>query len=276
MHINAKTMITCLIGYPVEHSLSPDMHNASFEALGLNYCYIALPVHPDSLPSSIEGLRALNFRGANVTVPHKEKVISLLDEVDEEAKFIGAVNTIVNNSGILKGYNTDGRGFMKSLDENGIEVNGKDIFLVGAGGAARAIGYYLCKRASNLYISDIDKNKASSLSMDLRKINSSVFFTEEKDKLHTADIIINATPLGLKPDDPLPFETDRVFSSQVIIDLIYKNTPVLKRAAGAGCKTLNGLGMLLWQGVLAFQLWTGISPPVEIMRNTLIQGFSQI
>jgi len=275
MHINAKTIVTCLLGYPVEHSLSPNMHNAAFEALGLNYCYIALPVHPDALPASIEGIRALDFRGANVTVPHKEKVISLLDEVDEEAAFIGAVNTIVNNNGLLKGYNTDGRGFMKSLDENDIEISGKDVFIVGAGGASRAIGYYLCKSASNVFISDLDKNKASTLSMDLRKINSSVFFTEEKDKLYTADIIINATPLGLKPDDPLPFDTDRLFSTQIIIDLIYKDTPVLKTAAHAGCKTLNGLGMLLWQGVLAFELWTGILPPVEIMRNALLQGFSQ-
>lgn len=275
MNINAKTAVTCLIGYPVEHSLSPDMHNSAFEALGLNYCYIALPVHPDFLNSAVEGIRSLNFRGANVTVPHKEKVIAVLDQIDEEAEFIGAVNTIINNKGTLKGYNTDGRGFMKSLEENNIDVDGKDIFIVGAGGAARAIGYYIAQKASNLFISDIDKNKAYSLSMDLRAINRSVFFTEEKDKLYTSDIIINATPIGLKNGDPLPFDTERLFSSQIIIDLIYRDTPALKMAAQTGCKTMNGLGMLLWQGVLAFELWTGISPPVEIMRNSLLKGFLQ-
>jgi shikimate dehydrogenase len=275
MPVNAKTQTTGLLGFPVEHSLSPDMHNAAFEALGLNYCYHAFSVHPDSLAGAIEGVRAMHFRGVNVTVPHKEKVLRLLDEIDPEADFIGAVNTIVNEGDRLKGYNTDGRGFMKSLEEKGIDVSGKSIFIVGAGGASRAVSYYLSKRAETLHLFDIDKQKAGGLIKDLRNLNDSVFFTEEKEKLYTCEIVINATPLGLKDGDPLPFDADRLYSGQVVIDLIYRDTPVLKAAGKKGCKTLNGLGMLLWQGALAFELWTGISAPLDTMRKALMTGIER-
>jgi shikimate dehydrogenase len=126
MNIDAKTRITGLFGYPVEHSLSPDMHNSAFELLGLNFCYVALPVHPDSLNRAVEGIRSMNFRGVNVTVPHKENVLYMIEEIDPEAQFIGAVNTIVNDNEKLTGYNTDGRGFIRSLEENNIRYEGKN------------------------------------------------------------------------------------------------------------------------------------------------------
>ena len=157
MKLSGKTKITGLFGYPVEHSLSPAMHNAAFEALGLDYCYVAFPVHPDSLKDAVLAIKALNLAGVNVTIPHKEIVIPFLDEIDKEASIIGAVNTIVNSSGRLKGYNTDGRGFMQSLFESGISVENKEVLIIGAGGASRALSYYLGKEAKKVYLYDIEK-----------------------------------------------------------------------------------------------------------------------
>lgn len=267
MKINGKTKVMGLLGYPVEHSLSPAMHNTAFEKLGLDCCYVTFSVKPEFLRDAVRSIRALNLAGVNVTVPHKEKVMPFLDEVDKEASFIGAVNTIVNDNGRLKGYNTDGRGFMKSLSEARISVSRKKVLIVGAGGASRAIGYYLCQSASKLFLYDIDKKKAKKLISDLNKIRGNVSFFSSQ--LEDIDIIINATPLGLKKNDPLPVDVNLLKSKHVVCDLIYKKTPLLEKASKKGCKTLNGLGMLLWQGVFAFELWTGRRPPVDAMRKAL-------
>ncbi|HHN65001.1 MAG TPA: shikimate dehydrogenase [Nitrospirae bacterium] len=275
MMINAKTRVTGLIGYPVEHSLSPLMHNTAFDRLGLNYCYVAMPVREEALKDAIKGLKALNFAGFNVTVPHKENVIPLLDDIDEEARFIGAVNTVKNEDGRLRGYNTDGRGFMESLREAGIEVKGKDIFIVGAGGAARAIGYYLVREASRVCIFDIDSGKAISLVNALKGVRDNVVFVDSLSRIRSSDLIINATPLGLKEEDPLPVDLRLLSKDQVIYDLIYWDTTLVREARAIGCRAVNGLGMLLWQGVLAFRIWTGITPPVEIMREVLMQGMGR-
>jgi len=273
MKIDAKTKITGLMGYPVEHSLSPDMHNAAFAALGLNYCYIAMAVHPDALTRAVEGIRAMNFRGVNVTVPHKERVIMMLDEVDEEARFIGAVNTIVNTGGSLKGFNTDGRGFMKSLEENRIEWRGRDIFMVGTGGACRAVGYYLSQGASSLRLFDINREKAEALAGDFGKVSGAVSVEDDLSGVPDADIVINATPLGLRENDPLPVDPAMLSGRQTVIDLIYWKTPLLRAASEKGCTTLDGLGMLLWQGAIAFELWTGLGAPAPVMREALARGF---
>ncbi|MFN3740822.1 MAG: shikimate dehydrogenase [Thermodesulfovibrionales bacterium] len=265
--ITGKTKITGLIGYPVEHSLSPLMHNSAFEALGLDYCYVTFPVEPQRLKEAIEGIRALGLAGVNVTVPHKEAVIKFLDRVDEEAKEIGAVNTIVNKEGLLIGYNTDGRGFMASLNENCIDIEKKTVFLIGAGGASRAVAYYLSKKAQELLIYDIDIKKAKALAQNLK-----AKISEDLSALKGADIIINATPLGLKPDDPSPVDPQMLGREKVVCDLIYKKTRLLKEAETKGCRTLDGLGMLLWQGVFAFELWTEVKPPVEVMRKALIEA----
>ncbi len=275
MKIDARTKMTGLFGYPVEHSLSPDMHNSAFELLGLNYCYVALSVHPDSLNRAVEGIRSMNFRGVNVTVPHKENVLSMIEKIDAEAQFIGAVNTIVNDNGKLTGYNTDGSGFIRSLEENNITYEGKVIFVVGTGGASRAVCYYLCRKAENTHLFDIDRKKAEALVNDLRSLNSSVYLETNTEKIKNADIIINATPLGLKTEDPLPFDPGVLKPEQVVIDLIYKDTPLLKSASDKGCTVLNGLGMLLWQGAIAFELWTGFSAPIETMRDALLHGFAK-
>ncbi|KAF0145592.1 MAG: shikimate dehydrogenase [Nitrospirae bacterium] len=286
MKVSGKTKVLGLLGFPVEHSLSPAMHNTAFEKLGLDCCYVTFLVKPEFVRDAVKAIKALNLAGVNVTVPHKEKIIPFLDEVNKEASFIGAVNTIVNADGKLTGYNTDGRGFMKSLSEAKISVNKKNVLIIGAGGASRAIGYYLCQSASKLFLYDIDKKKAGKLISDLNKIKKNVFFFSYEpfrlrrtrpgraalsSQLEDVDIIINATPLGLKKNDPLPIDVNLLKPKQVVCDLIYKRTALLEKASKKGCRTLNGLGMLLWQGVFAFELWTGKRPPVDVMRKALAQ-----
>lgn len=277
LKISGKTKVLGLLGYPVEHSLSPTMHNAAFEHLRLDCCYVTFPVKPGFLKDAVRSVRALNLAGVNVTMPHKENVIPLLDGVDADASFIGAVNTIVNSNGKLIGYNTDGRGFMRSLSEAQISVNRKNVLILGAGGASRAIGFYLAKKASALFIYDIDRKKAGKLIRALNKIKNNVLsFSFQPSafshQLDDVDIIINATPLGLKKGDPLPVDINLLKPRHIVCDLIYRNTPLLQKASRKGCKTLNGLGMLLWQGAFAFELWTGKKPPIEVMRKALVKN----
>ncbi len=272
MEINGKTRVTGLFGYPVEHTLSPAMHNAAFDHLGLNFRYLPFLVHPDSLQSAVGAMKALGLAGVNVTVPHKEKVIPFLDDVDREALFIGAVNTIVNSGGKLTGYNTDGRGFMRSLAEREIDVEGKRILIAGAGGASRAVSYYLSEKAREVSIFDTDKAKLKKLVGELSEIRANVSSTDGTTNPSGFDILVNATPLGLKKDDPPPFDVSGVPSDCVVCDLIYKKTALLENAEKRGCRTVNGLGMLLWQGILAFELWTGVEPPVDIMRTALLKA----
>lgn len=277
MNISGKTKVTGLFGYPVEHSLSPAMHNAAFEYLNLDYCYVTFLVHPDMLNDAVAGIRALNLSGINVTVPHKENIIPFLNEVSEEASFIGAVNTVKNDKGRLTGYNTDGRGFMKSLSEADIDIKGKRILIIGAGGASRAIGYYLCKEASIVHLYDVEDKKADLLKQHLNELKGNVSLADvksikSKDFFLEVDIIINATPLGLKADDPMPIDISLINKNHIVCDLIYKETQLLREATMKGCKTVDGLGMLLWQGVFAFEIWTGIAPPVDIMKGVLLKN----
>ena len=273
MKITARTKFLALFGCPVGHSLSPDMHNAAFEHMGLDYCYLALEVRPEDLPDAVKAVRALGMRGVNITVPHKEKVIALLDEVDEEAAFIGAVNTIVNTGGRLKGYNTDGRGFIHLLIEEGVAFEGKNVFVCGAGGGSRAISYYLSEKAASLRIFDLDTGKLKKLVSDLSAIRNNVSASGGVEDTEGINLFINATPLGLKEMDPLPADPAGFPPGSVVGDLIYKETPLLRMAGKAGLKTFNGLGMLLWQGVLASELWTGVRPPHEVMRKALLANF---
>ncbi|MFA4918917.1 MAG: shikimate dehydrogenase [Thermodesulfovibrionales bacterium] len=269
MNISGKTTITGIFGYPIEHTLSPAMQNAAFEATGLDYCYVPFLVHPDGLENAVKAIRSMNIKGINITVPHKEKVMQFLDEIREEALFIGAVNTIVNTDDRLIGFNTDGRGFMKSLNESGISVKDKDILIIGAGGAARAAGYYLCMEARSLTLYGRTQSKVERLAGDLRKVGDVVSTIDNLSDIKRFRMIINATPLGLKHDDPLPFDANILGKEQIVCDLIYKNTRLLKEASEKGCSIVNGLGMLLWQGALAFELWTGKMPPINVMRSVL-------
>lgn len=270
--VSGKTKITGIFGHPIEHTLSPLMHNAAFEDRGLDMCYLAFDVLPADLPDAVKAIKALNMLGVNITVPHKVNVMPQLDEINTETRFIGAVNTVVNKDGKLTGHNTDGLGFMSSLSEQKISADSKDILIIGAGGASRAVSYYLSEQASNLSLYDIDRPKAEKLVNELGKIRKNVSLIGDIKNIGKPDIIINATPLGLHVDDPLPLNPEHIKSEMVVYDLVYKHTNFLQEAEKRGAKTLNGSGMLLWQGVLAFELWTGVKPPVDVMRQVLLSS----
>ncbi len=267
--ITGKTKITGIFGYPIEHTLSPIMHNAAFKALGLDYCYVPFLVHPEHLQDAVKSIRALNLCGVNVTIPYKEKVMPLLDEIHEEASLVGAVNTIVNRNGKLTGHNTDGKGFIQSLRESGISLAGKDILIIGAGGASRTISYYLCQKSKSVVIYNRTYERAKKLVNDLKKLCKNVSLQKTISYVENFHMIINATPLGLNNEDPAPFDTSLLRNKQIVCDLIYKETRLLKEASQKGCMTIDGSGMLLWQGMLSFELWTGKKPPAEVMRKAL-------
>jgi shikimate dehydrogenase len=261
------------MGYPVAHSFSPAMQNAAFAALGLDYCYVPFPVKPEALAVALKAIRALNIRGVNVTVPHKEGVAAHLDAVTPEARDIGAVNTICNDGGTLLGHNTDAAGFMGALAEEGVDARGMKVLIVGAGGAARAVAYPLCRETSAVYIYNRSRERAEALRDHLVRVGREVRVAAADQMtsvgLRDFDLVINATPLGLKHDDPLPFDPSRLTGRQRVCDLIYRETRLLREARLAGCMTMDGLGMLLWQGAYAFELWTGVRAPVDVMRSAL-------
>lgn len=287
--ISGQTKVCGIFGCPVGHSLSPAMHNDAFEALELDYIYVPFPVVPGKLPQAVEAVRALEMAGVNVTVPHKEAVLPLLDELSEAAVLIGAVNTIVNRSGRLYGDNTDGRGFLSALEVGADFLPaGKTALVLGAGGAARAVAVQLALAgARRLIIANRTPGRALELASFLNKKTgvetAAAPWPGSRDKgfglsisleeaVASASLIVQATSLGLQHDadwSGLPF--DRMRPEQVACDLVYKpiETSFLKAVRQTGVIVINGLGMLLYQGVLAFEMWTGAAAPVSVMQNAL-------
>jgi len=267
-----------IIGYPLSHSLSPLMQRAAFLQLGLKHEYVPFQVQPRDLPGAVEGARALGLAGFNVTIPFKEAILPLLDELSGEAILMGAVNTVVNRSGRLWGYNTDGRGFLLSLEkELGMKVQGKEALLLGAGGGARAVAFALAReKVSRLTIANRTGAKAIKLARDLSSrtgIPVEVCGLDERELsrfLSAAHLLVNTSPLGMYPNrDALPpVPVELLQPPLVVYDLIYNplQTRLLKMASQKGCRTLNGLGMLVYQGAESFRVWTGQPGPVEIMR----------
>jgi shikimate dehydrogenase len=269
-----------VLGYPVRHSFSPAMHNAAFKALNINAEYKLFEIKPQELVSFLGSLRDKNILGLNVTIPYKEKVISYLDNISENAKLIGAVNTIKVSDKGLEGFNTDGEGFLKHLTEDlGFNPKDKNIAIIGAGGAARAISVYLSKaRARRLNIYDLDKAKLLVLlkslrdnfkDLEIRQANS----IAELD-IKNCDLLINATPVGMKLADPCLVNATAIRQHLLVYDLIYnpKETKLFKLAKENGARTSNGLGMLLYQGMLSFEIWTGQKPLKEVMQKALDQA----
>jgi len=281
MNISGKTKICGLIGDPVEHTMSPVMHNAAFEKLGLNYAYLPFRVKPEELPQAVSGLRALNAIGFNVTIPHKVAVIPLLDELDPLAEKIGAVNTVVNDNGLLKGYNTDASGFLQALLERGVEPASKNIVLLGAGGAARAITYILSERNTRLTIlnrrEELDWAEAiaANIKKDLGKYIEVFELLPDHlaAALEPADILVNATSVGMSPASGVsPVPAQLMKSGLVVVDIVYNpvRTKLLQDAAAAGAVIVEGLDMLVWQGALAFEKWTGQKPPFDLMKEVAL------
>lgn len=277
-------MLCYLIGYPVGHSMSALMHNAAFEELGLGYRYELRPVSPEALGRfTADEMRREAVRGANVTIPHKVSIMRYLDEVDPETAAIGAVNTIVNENGLLKGHNTDGRGAMRALEEAHGDLRGVKSVLIGAGGAARAIGRHLSTVVDELSILNRTASRAESLASGLRSLPgcsarvTAAALTREnlRSELADADILINATPIGMTPDtDKTPVDSDLLYPGLLVFDAVYNplKTRLLREAEEAGASTLTGAKMLAYQGAASFELWTGVRAPEELMLEVVVDA----
>ena len=278
MEISGKTKVCALIGEPVEHSLSPTMHNAAFKHLGLDYVYLAFRVRKEELRDAIDGIRALKIHGLNVTKPLKVDVTALLDDLDESALEIGAVNTILRRGDKLIGYNTDGVGALEALREAGVHLQGIKAVILGAGGAARAIAFATAPKVKELVILNRTITKAESLSRDLKhRLGVDVRFgglseVEKEEELKDANLLINATSIGMKPNEDLsPVSPNLLRPDLTVFDLVYNpiETRLLKEARRVGAKVVDGLSMLLFQGAASFSIWTGKEPPLEVMRKAL-------
>ncbi|MBS3989887.1 MAG: shikimate dehydrogenase, partial [Dethiobacter sp.] len=272
MQIDGQTKVVGLIGDPITHSLSPAMHNAAYQALALNYLYLPFHVPAANLAAAISAVRSLGFSGINVTVPHKEAVIPELDFLDRSAKRCGAVNTIVNNSGTLTGYNTDGEGFIDSLQEYGFEPNGKKAVVLGAGGSARAIAAALQEHGiSQIVLINRTMGKAQQIAEALGAQNFRIFTLSAvpADALAGAQLVINALAVPFRRDDGGWLLDLSAAAGALFYDLRYGKmlSDFLVYADELKSPGLDGLGMLLHQGVRAFRLFTGVEPPVEIMRK---------
>ena len=274
MKITAKTKICMIIGDPVEYSLSPQIHNAGYEALGIDgeYIYVASHTKKDELENFIKGVRAMQIRGIAVKTPHKTAVMEYLDEIDAVAKQIGAVNTIVNDDGKLKGYNTDWIGVTKPLEIIS-PIKNKMTALIGAGGAARAAAYGITIKGSKLTIFNRTLSGAQELANEFGGAAKSL---EDLEEIKNMDIIINATSVGHPPhENETPVPSDYIKSTHIVYDIVYGSnapTKLIAEASKKGAKTITGIEMLLHQGFAQFKLFTGHDAPEEAMRNVLLQN----
>ena len=279
--ISGQTTICGIIGDPIGHTMSPAMHNAAFKSLGLNYVYVPFKVKSMELRKAIEGIRGLNLRGVNVTIPHKVAVVQLLDKLDPLAERIGAVNTIVNDEGILTGYNTDATGFLQTLHDRNIEPAEKKVLLLGAGGAARAIGHILTREKARVTIlnrkQDLSwaEDLAARLSRNYKTEVKALELTAEnlKKAVNNAEILVNATSLGMSPEiDATPVPAELLRADLTVFDVVYNplQTRLLREAKAVGAQTIDGLEMLVRQGAVSFEIWTGVKPPVEVMREAAL------
>ncbi|MBM4138466.1 MAG: shikimate dehydrogenase [Nitrospira sp.] len=283
MELNVQTQFCGVIGNPVEHSLSPAIHNAAFRKLGLNYVYLAWKV--DVIGDAIKGLRALgNFRGASVTIPYKVSAVPFLDDLEPTARHIGAINTIVAENGRLIGYNTDATGSLRALKEGGVVLEGRRIVLLGSGGAARAIAFALAAEsgADKLTLLGVDDKERTALASDLRsKTNVAIEDAYLDDRtlgrtVPDAQILIHCTPVGMSPKaDVSCVPASLLHPGLTVMDIVYnpRETRLLTEAKRAGCKTISGLEMFLNQAVTQFELWTNQPAPVDVMRAVLESRF---
>lgn len=281
MKISGTTRVLGIFGDPVKHSLSPLMHNEALARIGYDAVYIPFHVLPDALPKAVESIRILDLLGVNLTVPHKERVGALLDEIDDEARLIGAVNTVVNRQGRLIGYNTDGIGFLRSLAEDlGVNPAGRRILLLGAGGACRAALVALARAgAGAIIVANRTPERGMALVEEFRPVFSGTSFascslTKEALATHLPDIelVVNTSALGLGGESLSGFPWEKLPAFAAVYDMVYgfEPTPLLREAGARGHVGADGLGMLAAQGEEGFRLWTGRTPPSGVMKARLL------
>lgn len=278
--ITAATRLCGVIGWPVEHSLSPLMQNAAMEAMGLPWVYVALPVAPERIGEAVRGMRALGIVGLNVTIPHKQAVIEHLDWIDPAARAIGAVNTIHHADGELRGYNTDAYGFTQSIIADGeLTFGGATVLILGAGGAARGMAAgAAAEGAKKIILANRTRERAEAIAKDLQAHYPDtaweVVQASDASLAHAAarsQIVANSTSLGMKATDPLPLPAEAIEPQQVVFDAVYSppETPLLRAAKDRGAIAVGGLGMLARQGARALAIWSGMEPDEDLMLTVL-------
>ncbi len=274
--IDGDTQLTGILGYDISYTLSPAMHNAAFRHYGMNWVYLPLRAAPGEVGAAVEGLRALGFRGFNVTIPHKLRVAELVDRLEGDAEVLGAVNTVVAAGGTLVGHNTDAEGFRAFLRERGIAVRGAGVMVIGAGGAARAVALAAAREgASRIVVVNRTRRRADDLAEALKKAVTSTeisvkgFDREGMREIAGCSLVVNCTPLA--GEDDLPLDYRELAPGSWAVDLKYGRGPgaFLREAAARGAMTAGGEGMLLHQAAISFRLWTGLEPPLEEMREAL-------
>ena len=281
--ISGKTRLCGVIGNPVEHSFSPVMQNAAFEALNLDFVYVALRVRREELRDAIMGIRSLNLYGLNVTTPHKTAILKYLDEINPTAKSVGAVNTILHDQGRITGYNTDGIGAMNALKENGIPPYGKKLLLLGAGGAGKSIAFSAAQEVDELVILNRTHQKARALAKTLCQVNKNVkgntLSTDTlEEELKDTDILINATSVGMHPNiNKSPVPKSLLHPNLWVMDLIYTpiKTKLAKDAEARGANLISGVEMLIYQGAVSFEIWTQHPAPVDVMKRNVLDRLSR-
>lgn len=276
--VSGETRVAGVFGCPVSHSQSPAMHNAAFGQMGLDFVYVPFDVHPDNLEAAVGGIRALNMVGVNVTIPHKERVIPFLDWVSEDALLIRSVNTIHYVDGQLRGYSTDGEGFIRALKTSGKDPTGSKAVVLGAGGSARATAHALVTSGAEVTVANRTFGRAVELAELLRAFSIRPIALDSVDArkaIREADLLVNCTSVGMHPkadDQPIPSEW--LHNGLFVYDQIYNplETRLLKAARSAGCQAANGVKMLVFQGAVSFELWTGKTPPIEVMETAVLEG----
>lgn len=262
--INAKTDLYCVLGNPVTHSKSPIIHNTAFQDKGLNAAYLAF--EPSDIKNAIEAIKTLGIKGASITIPFKESIMAHLDWIDPMALSIGAVNTIVNENGFLKGYNTDCQAAITPLKPYGIA--GKTVCIVGAGGAAKAVAYGIAHEKGNIIIT----NRTAKKGIDLATHVNGKFVSEQHIGQIRADVVINTTSLGMEPNiKQLSFPAEGLAEGMVVMDVVYTpiDTALIRTATQKKCAVIDGLSMFIAQAAAQFKLWTGIQPDTELMRKQI-------
>lgn len=282
--ITGKTLITGVIGHPIEHSFSPPMHNNAYKLMNMDYKYVPFHVQPENIEHVITAAKTLNIQGLNVTIPYKTEIIPYLDQIDETARKINAVNTISFKDGIAKGYNTDGMGAIKSIKEY-TSLKDKNVLVIGAGGASKAITFTLINEDINtLTIANRSKDNANKLISNLRNQTNfmNISYQNIKDTneiISEMDIIINTTPIGMYPNHNVepPIEVNKIVAEQTVMDIIYNplETELLKQAKLRGAQTIPGRKMLINQGITAFEIFTGKTPSYESFEEPLLASLKK-
>ncbi|MCM8818649.1 MAG: shikimate dehydrogenase [Candidatus Omnitrophica bacterium] len=279
MEIKGTTKITGVFGYPVSHSLSPLFQNAAFQHLGLNYVYIPFEVRPEDLKEAVNAIKIFNWVGINITIPHKKEVLKYLDELDKTSKILGVVNTIHNINGKLKGYTTDGDGFISSLKEDGkFNPERKNVFIIGAGGSSYAISGALIKSKINsifltnrTYENSVKLREHLIKNLKFKNIEIIEFEKRNDEKIwQNIDLLVNTTSVGMKKNDPLLIEKKNIEKVKFVYDIVYnRKTELLKSAEDLKIPNLDGISMLIYQGAISFEIWTSKKAPIDIMKKAI-------